>query len=122
MQRRLCVFDFFANKKVAKLEAEVSELKFKLQMEQKEKLMFHDAVYEHKKEINGHIDDWNNLVRELKRMGGLPEIRERWKAKGGSSSFTNEELRVLIQLAHPDKHGGKEVYNSILQKLNKMKG
>ena len=37
------------------------------------------------------------------------------------SGFTKEELRLIASHMHPDKHDGKEIYNSIMQKLNSIK-
>lgn len=35
----------------------------------------------------------------------------------GSEQFTPEEIKTLITLCHPDKHGGKESAQRITQKL-----
>lgn len=46
--------------------------------------------------------------------------------KGYSSSpqpaqFTQDELRSLLQLVHPDKHGGKNSAVVMTQKINKLR-
>lgn len=43
---------------------------------------------------------------------------ERLPAK---TPFTKDEIRTLIQLCHPDKHGGKESAVTITQKLLKLR-
>jgi predicted Holliday junction resolvase-like endonuclease len=35
--------------------------------------------------------------------------------------FTRDELTILIQLCHPDKHGGKPSANAMTQKLNHLR-
>lgn len=35
--------------------------------------------------------------------------------------FSKDELRTLIQLCHPDKHGGKKTASDITQKLIKLR-
>lgn len=39
-----------------------------------------------------------------------------------SSQFTQDEIRKLISLCHPDKHAGKATATEMTAKLNKMKG
>jgi hypothetical protein len=38
-----------------------------------------------------------------------------------SAQFTKEEIRVLLQLVHPDKHGGKASAVEITKKLNQLR-
>jgi len=42
--------------------------------------------------------------------------------QGASTQFDKKEIKTLISLCHPDKHGGKESAVSITQKLLKMRG
>lgn len=41
--------------------------------------------------------------------------------KAGSSQFTQDELKSLLQLVHPDKHGGKESAIKLTQKINQLR-
>ena len=43
------------------------------------------------------------------------------KARANSGQFTQDELRSLVQLVHPDKHGGKEVAVRMTQKINSLR-
>ena len=63
------------------------------------------------------------LLRDL-RMAQRHATRanaDRTPSKKGSSTsakeFSGEELRTLISLCHPDRHGGKESAVRITQKL-----
>ena len=40
---------------------------------------------------------------------------------GGSSQFTQEQIKLLMGLVHPDKHGGKESATKMFQLLNGMR-
>ena len=51
------------------------------------------------------------LVAELERERRL-----------NSGQFTNDEIKTLTSLCHPDKHGGKESAVRITQKLLKLRG
>ncbi len=42
-------------------------------------------------------------------------------ARSQSSAFTDADLKQLIALCHPDKHGGNKVANEITAKLIKMR-
>lgn len=50
---------------------------------------------------------------------------KRAEAKGNKQEtvnpFTRDELTILIQLCHPDKHGGKPSANAMTQKLNHLR-
>lgn len=103
-------------KEIEKLNDDVGRQMYRADMYQIE---LRKIKHQHAKDIN----DWNRLVRELKSMGGLDAIRRKMSEPSHvNSSFSKEEIRILIQLSHPDRHGGKDVYNQIMQKLNKMKG
>ena len=78
------------------------------------------------------------VMQMLEEMEELESENSNWKArynallqtnvylrqKGNAvtySGFTKEELRLMASHMHPDKHGGKEIYNNIMQKLNFIK-
>ena len=47
------------------------------------------------------------------------ELRKLKSGHGGQ--FTQDELRSLLQLVHPDKHGGKDVAVRMAQKINSLR-
>lgn len=58
---------------------------------------------------------WNNLVDRINAKGGEDFLQS-------SPPFTPEDLQKLIQLCHPDKHGGKPLATEMTQKLLNLKG
>lgn len=62
------------------------------------------------------IARYNNMVKEHNQMV------DEFAYGGGGNPFTPEELKILIGLCHPDKHGGKESANKMTQKLLSMRG
>lgn len=40
----------------------------------------------------------------------------------GSSSFTKDEIRTLIRLCHPDRHGGSAAATNMTAKLLSLRG
>lgn len=71
---------------------------------------------------NNLIDEWNGLVRQINERGGqafldgkLPNQQQQ------NTQFSEAELRTLISLCHPDKHGGKLSATHITQKLIAMR-
>lgn len=61
------------------------------------------------------VHRYNQMVKEHN------EMVDEFAYGGGGNPFTPEELKVLIGLCHPDKHGGKESANKITQKLLSMR-
>ena len=55
--------------------------------------------------------------RELRR--GMP--KNMGSAPNQVKGFTDDELKSLIQLIHPDKHGGKEANVRMLQIINNLR-
>lgn len=58
---------------------------------------------------------WNNLVERINRKGGEKFLNSE------SQQFTPDEIKTLIKLCHPDKHGGSEDAKEITVKLLKMR-
>ena len=52
----------------------------------------------------------NALVTRINRLGGESFLQR-------ESSFTESELRQLLRLVHPDKHGGKKSAVRLTQKI-----
>lgn len=65
---------------------------------------------------NRHLrNKYNQMVREHN------EMVDQFVAGTNGNPFTPEELKILIGLCHPDKHGGKESANKMTQKLLAMR-
>jgi hypothetical protein len=62
------------------------------------------------------LKKWNGLVNRINDLGG-----EEFLSAPQKSQFTADELNTLINLCHPDKHGGKESANRITAKLIQMR-
>lgn len=61
---------------------------------------------------------YNSLIRRINRLGGEDFLRDATVNKASASKqFDKSELRVLISLCHPDKHGGKPSANDMTQRL-----
>jgi predicted nuclease with TOPRIM domain len=67
-------------------------------------------------EHDGLIGRWNSLVDKVNAQGGLATLAV------GTPQFTQEEIRRLIMLCHPDKHDGKQSAVEITQKLLRLRG
>jgi hypothetical protein len=59
------------------------------------------------------IDKWNKLVARVNARGGESFL----SGETAPRQFTKDELRQLIALCHPDKHGGSQAANDITAKL-----
>lgn len=103
--------------------------KFRHQQEQLEKaartnrkvITERDACLMYIKEVEKDRDEWKHTARVY---------WEKWKRGGGGETitktvtvnpFTREELTILVQLCHPDKHGGKASATAMTQRLNKLR-
>ena len=62
------------------------------------------------------LKKWNGLVNRINDLGG-----EEFLSAPKASQFTAAEIETLINLCHPDKHGGKESANRITAKLLGMR-
>lgn len=62
---------------------------------------------------------WNKLVKLINSKGGQEFLDD--ATIGGQEQFTDEELRSLLQLVHPDKHGGKASAVRLTQKINQLR-
>ena len=63
---------------------------------------------------NNLVDEWNGLVQKINERGGQMSNQQ-------NTQFTPDELRTLLSLCHPDRHGGKESATRITQKLIAMR-
>jgi hypothetical protein len=62
---------------------------------------------------NRLVDEWNALARRFNALKASTQKQ--------SSPFSAEDVQRLIQLCHPDKHGGKTLATEMTAKLIKMK-
>lgn len=60
-----------------------------------------------------HVEKWNTLVKRINAKGGEAFL----ESTTPPSQFTDEEIKALLQLCHPDKHGGKDSATRMTQKL-----
>ena len=70
------------------------------------------------------LEDSNDNNNWKARYDALFKTNEYLRHKGESITyhgFTKEELQVMMNQLHPDKHDGKTIYNSIMQKLLSIK-
>lgn len=64
---------------------------------------------------------WNELIDKLNAKGGQEFIDE-GVLPCELPQLTQEDIRRLILLVHPDKHEGKPMAVELTQKLLKMRG
>ncbi|MND88351.1 hypothetical protein D3C80_803760 [compost metagenome] len=67
-------------------------------------------------------------VGRLKREVAILKAKDKWQPSekpkpntAGKGQFTQDELRSLLQLVHPDKHNGKESAMRLTQKINDLR-
>lgn len=58
---------------------------------------------------------WNNLVERINEKGGESFL------DGDSTQFSQDDIRRLLQLCHPDKHNSSTLSLDMTQKLNALK-
>ena len=65
---------------------------------------------------------WYRAANESEKLAdSLSALKYSRQANQGSTQFTQDELRSLLQLVHPDKHGGKASAVTMTQKINKLR-
>ena len=60
--------------------------------------------------------DWNELVQRVNALGG-EEFLQSGEARLSHAALTDEDIKRLLMLCHPDKHGGKKMAEEMTQKL-----
>ncbi len=80
-------------------------------------LKYLDLLLEHKELTN----KWNELVSLINSKGGQDFLNGRKPSMStqSQSQFTQEDIKKLINLCHPDKHGGKNMASEMTAKLIK---
>ncbi len=63
------------------------------------------------------LNEYNKLVKRINEKGG-EQFLEKATLQPVGIQLSKEDLKSLIQLCHPDKHGGKESAVEMTKKLN----
>jgi hypothetical protein len=58
------------------------------------------------------LQKWNELVTKINAKGGAPFLDG-----DGPAQLDGEDIKRLLMLCHPDKHGGKKMAEEMTQKL-----
>lgn len=67
--------------------------------------------------------EWNILVDRINAKGGENFLRHGsiYPTRSTSVPFNDAELKKLLMLCHPDKHGGKETAVEMTKKINSLR-
>ena len=109
---RRSVYDDLASK-VSKVEYDLSESKIEAKALRKLWYGAADLADKYKNKIHA-------LASENYRLEAHLFALQRSKA-APDTMFTQDELRSLLQLVHPDKHEGKESAVRLTQKINELR-
>ena len=63
------------------------------------------------------IAEWNARVKRINAKGG-----EQFLEGSSNNQFTEDDIKKLLQLCHPDKHDGKQIAVDMTQKLLQLRG
>lgn len=63
---------------------------------------------------------WNQLVERINKLGG-ESFLQKGEAQLKATQFSQDDIRRLLQLCHPDKHGGSSLAVEMTQKLLKAR-
>ena len=63
------------------------------------------------------LDEWNALIEKINAKGGEAFLNK----SDVSLQFSDEDLKRLLMLCHPDKHDGKQMAIDMTQKLIAMR-
>ena len=66
------------------------------------------------------IDEWNDLVDDINRKGGQNFLNSTGRMMS-NTQFTDQDLRRLLQLVHPDKHNNSAMAVDMTTKLNLLR-
>lgn len=65
---------------------------------------------------NANIADWNRLVKKINRYGGSDALIA--AATGNAElQLAKKDIKKIVSLCHPDKHGGSKIAEEITRKL-----
>lgn len=65
------------------------------------------------------LERWNQVVRKINAKGGDAFLEN--GSLAAPNPFSQEDIRRLISLCHPDKHDGKQIAVEMTQKLLSLK-
>lgn len=65
------------------------------------------------------LEKWNRVVQQINAKGGDAFLEKGTLA--APNPFSQEDIRRLISLCHPDKHDGKPMAVEMTQKLLSLK-
>lgn len=84
-----------------------------------------------KSEFNRVVDKFNNslderarlieLIRAYDQKVVLLESEQKRKSASNAQTFTDDQLKKMIMLCHPDRHGGKQIAQDITALLNSIR-
>lgn len=69
-------------------------------------------------ELAVHIREWNALVERINAKGGEDFLSGKTQAK----QLSEEDIKRLLMLCHPDKHDGKPMAVEMTKKLLALRG
>ena len=105
---------FVLSSKYKKLNIDLIEMKSDYYMLQEN----HDRLI---REKNRLAVDWNNLIRKVNNKGGEAFLDGDLKPSNDGIKLNEVDIKRLLSLCHPDKHGGKKLAVDMTQKLLEMR-
>jgi hypothetical protein len=67
------------------------------------------------------LSEYNELVRMLNARGGKKFLYGDMNNNNTGNQFSQDDIKRLLLLCHPDKHGGKQIAVEITSKLLNMR-
>lgn len=84
-------------------EAEIASIEAKMHITQ----MKHSAL----------LKEWNALINRINQKGGRDFLNNGVIPSKTTSGLSQEDIKRLLQLCHPDKHDGKQMASEMTAKL-----
>lgn len=103
---------------IANLEYQAETQKYRANALYRELENLEQAAEVLRYKYNSLLNRWNNLVDRVNDAGGEQFLRNGVQT---NAQFSQEDIKRLLQLCHPDKHDGKQSAVEMTQKLLKMK-
>lgn len=103
---------FVSKWKYEKLRREYDRLKFEARTDQVQ-LLHADAAYDRL------LEKWNHVASQINAKGGQ-EFLDFGEIRSGCQ-LTEDEIKSLLNLCHPDKHDGKTAAVRMTQRLLEMR-
>jgi hypothetical protein len=64
---------------------------------------------------------WNDLVERVNEKGGEDFLKHGIMPEDAPPQFSQDEIKRLLMLCHPDKHDGKAMAVEMTQKLLRLR-